>query len=104
MINLVKDYNVTSTRSSHYPKEEKFADYIFVSKDIEVKDFKVLPDEVNDLRKKLEEALDWSARQGRSGVGLACPQIGKIREAKNNLSSYYRELSILSGILSDEWI
>ncbi len=48
MINLVKEYNVTSTRSSHYPKEEKFADYIFVSKDIEVKDFKVLPDEVSD--------------------------------------------------------
>ena len=25
-----------------------FADYIFVSKDIKVKDFKVLPDEVSD--------------------------------------------------------
>lgn len=36
----------------------------------------VLPDEVDDLRKKLEEALIWSAKQGRSGVGLACPQIG----------------------------
>lgn len=43
---------------------------------LRVKCSKVLPDEVNDLRKKLEEALDWSARQGRSGVGLACPQIG----------------------------
>lgn len=36
----------------------------------------VLPDEVDNLRKKLEEALIWSAKQGRSGVGLACPQIG----------------------------
>lgn len=36
----------------------------------------VLPDEVQDLRKKLEEALAWSARQGRPGAGLACPQIG----------------------------
>jgi peptide deformylase len=36
----------------------------------------VLPDEVQDLKKKLEEALAWSARQGRPGAGLACPQIG----------------------------
>jgi exonuclease III len=48
MINLIKKYNITSTRSSHYPKEEKFADYVLVSKDIEVKDFQVLPDEVSD--------------------------------------------------------
>jgi exonuclease III len=48
MVNLVKKFNITSTRSSHYPKEEKFADYVLVSKDIEVKDFQVLPDEVSD--------------------------------------------------------
>jgi peptide deformylase len=36
----------------------------------------VLPSEVEYLRKKLELALDWSARQNRPGVGLACPQIG----------------------------
>jgi peptide deformylase len=36
----------------------------------------VLPDEVEGLRQKLQEALAWSARQGRPGVGLACPQIG----------------------------
>lgn len=48
MINLVKEHNVESTRSSHYPKEEKFADYILVSKDMHVKDFKVLHDEVSD--------------------------------------------------------
>jgi len=36
----------------------------------------VLSDEVDDLRKKLEEGLAWSEKQGRPGVGLACPQIG----------------------------
>jgi endonuclease/exonuclease/phosphatase family metal-dependent hydrolase len=48
MRNLVKDYGVTSTRTSFYEKPGKFADYIFTSTDIEVKDFKVLPDEVSD--------------------------------------------------------
>lgn len=48
MKNLVKEYGVTSTRSSLYPKPLKFADYILVSPDIVVKDFKVLPDEVSD--------------------------------------------------------
>lgn len=46
--NLIKETGVASTRTSHYTKPEKFADYVFVSKDIEVKDFKVLPDEVSD--------------------------------------------------------
>lgn len=46
--NLVADYGVTSTRTSLYNKPDKFADYIFISKDIEVKEFKVLPDEVSD--------------------------------------------------------
>lgn len=46
--NLIKEYDVTSTRTSHYTKEQKFADYVFVSKDIAVKGFKVLPDEVSD--------------------------------------------------------
>lgn len=36
----------------------------------------VLPEEVDDIRAKLEEGLEWSASQGRPGVGLACPQIG----------------------------
>jgi len=48
MINLVKEYNIQSTRSSHYPKDEKFADYILVSKDITVEKFGTLPDEVSD--------------------------------------------------------
>ncbi len=48
MRNLVKEYNVLSTRSSFYEKECKFADYILVSPDIKVKDFKALPVEVSD--------------------------------------------------------
>ncbi len=46
--NLVTEYGVTSTRTSLYKKPEKFADYIFVSKGVEVLDFKVLPEEVSD--------------------------------------------------------
>ena len=48
MKNLIKEFNITSTRSSHYTKPVRFADYTFVSKDIQVNDFKVLPDEVSD--------------------------------------------------------
>ncbi len=48
MKNLVIDFGVTSTRSSLYTKPDKFADYIFVSPDVEVRDFKVLQDEVSD--------------------------------------------------------
>lgn len=48
MNNLVDAYKVTSTRTSFYPKEEKFADYIFTSKDIAVNKFEVLQDEVSD--------------------------------------------------------
>ncbi len=46
--NLIKEYGITSTRTSHYTKEHKFADYALVSEGIEVRDFKVLPDEVSD--------------------------------------------------------
>lgn len=46
--NLVKEYGVQSTRTSFYDKPQKHADYIFTSKEIEVKDFKVLPEEVSD--------------------------------------------------------
>lgn len=52
MRDLIKEYAVPTTRNSIYfakpGKTEKFADYIFTSPDIEVKDFKVLPDEVSD--------------------------------------------------------
>jgi exonuclease III len=46
--NLIKEYNITSTRTSFYTKPEKHADYIFVSSGINIIDFKVLPDEVSD--------------------------------------------------------
>ncbi len=48
MVNLVKAYDIKSTRNRHYPKDERFADYILVSRDIEVKAFQALPDEVSD--------------------------------------------------------
>ncbi len=48
MKNLVRDYSITSTRTSFYEKPGKFADYIFTSPDILIKDFMVLSDEVSD--------------------------------------------------------
>jgi endonuclease/exonuclease/phosphatase family metal-dependent hydrolase len=48
MKNLIKEYGITSTRSSHYKKPVRFADYALVSDGIQVNDFKVLPDEVSD--------------------------------------------------------
>lgn len=48
MHDLINVYNITSTRTSYYPKEEKFADYVFTSPDINVKSFSVLKDEVSD--------------------------------------------------------
>ncbi len=47
-LNLIKDYGITSTRTSFYSKPEKHADYAFVSSLVEVVSFKVLPDEVSD--------------------------------------------------------
>ncbi len=46
--NLIKEYAITSTRTVHYPWENKFADYVFVSKGVHVEDFTILPDEVSD--------------------------------------------------------
>lgn len=46
--NLISMHGITSTRTSHYQKSEKFADYIFVSKGVQVNDFKILPDEASD--------------------------------------------------------
>ena len=46
--NLIKEFGITSTRSSHYKKPARFADYTLVSDGIKVNDFKVLPDEVSD--------------------------------------------------------
>lgn len=46
--NLVTEFGVTSTRTSLYRRPEPFADYVFVSDGIDVRDFHVLPDEVSD--------------------------------------------------------
>ena len=50
--NLVKKYELKTTRSNVYPEEykdfDKFADYIFVSDGVVVNDFRVLTDEVSD--------------------------------------------------------
>jgi exonuclease III len=48
MINLVKENNVTTTRSHYYQKPVKFADYILVSPEVDVEKFKVLDDVVSD--------------------------------------------------------
>ena len=46
--NLIKDYGIKSTRTSCYTKPEKHASYVFVSNNIEIKSFQILPDEVSD--------------------------------------------------------
>lgn len=48
MNNLIKSYNVESTRTRFYRKEEKFADYIFISAKIDVENFTVLKNEISD--------------------------------------------------------
>jgi len=40
----------------------------------------VLPSEIDDLRLKLDQALDWSKKNNNAGVGLSCPQIGIAKE------------------------
>lgn len=45
---LIQEHNIASTRTTLYTKDGKFADYAFVSKNINVRDFKVLPEEVSD--------------------------------------------------------
>lgn len=48
MHNLIQTYKITSTRTSFYPKEEKFADYVFTSPEISINAFKKLEAEVSD--------------------------------------------------------
>ena len=48
MVNLIKKYNIQSTRSNLHTRKDKLADYILVSKDIQVLDFKVMKDQVSD--------------------------------------------------------
>ena len=46
--NLITEYKVSSTRTSQYKKSVRFADYAFISKGVNLVDFKVLPDEISD--------------------------------------------------------
>jgi hypothetical protein len=46
--NLIKEHNITSTRTSLYKGELRHADYVFVSKNVQVNEFKVLPEVVSD--------------------------------------------------------
>jgi endonuclease/exonuclease/phosphatase family metal-dependent hydrolase len=50
--NLVRDSGANTTRSSLYDikwrENDKFADYVFTSNDLKVKDFKVMNDEISD--------------------------------------------------------
>lgn len=48
MNNLIKKYDIHSTRSNLYLKTEKFADYIFVSPEIIINSFEVLNIEISD--------------------------------------------------------
>ena len=48
LINLIKTHGITSTRTSFYPKPERFADYVLISPEITISKFAVLPDEVSD--------------------------------------------------------
>jgi endonuclease/exonuclease/phosphatase family metal-dependent hydrolase len=46
--NLIKEFSITSTRTSLYTKPGKFADYVLISPKIRVKNFTTLPDEISD--------------------------------------------------------
>ena len=48
MINIVKKYKISSTRSNLHTRKNKMADYVLISKDLKVSEFKVLQDEVSD--------------------------------------------------------
>ncbi|MDO8953631.1 MAG: hypothetical protein Q7V63_02130 [Gammaproteobacteria bacterium] len=48
MENLIRRHHIKSTRTSYYAKDEKFADYVFVSPDINVNHFSAMADEVSD--------------------------------------------------------
>lgn len=48
MNNLIRQYNINDTRTSYYPKQERYADYVITSPEIKINTFSVLPDEVSD--------------------------------------------------------
>ena len=46
--NLIKKYNIKSTRSNFYNRELKLGDYILISPEIPVKNFEILQDQISD--------------------------------------------------------
>ncbi len=48
MENLIQTFNVKSTRTSLYSKDEQYADYILISPEVTTHRFEVLKDEVSD--------------------------------------------------------
>lgn len=48
--NLIRKYNIKSTRTDLYNKDIPFADYMFTSFDIKEKDFKIMDEVVSDHR------------------------------------------------------
>lgn len=57
MRNLIKEYEINSTRTNLYSKPIKHADYMFISPNVSVKIFKVLPDIVSDHAPLLLEVV-----------------------------------------------
>jgi endonuclease/exonuclease/phosphatase family metal-dependent hydrolase len=56
MRNLIKEFGITSTRNHYFPYPDKFCDYILIDKDVKLKGFAVLDDEISD---HLALRLDW---------------------------------------------
>jgi exonuclease III len=48
MKDLIREFNITSTRNHFFPYPDKYCDYMIVDKNITVNDFTVMPDEVSD--------------------------------------------------------
>lgn len=47
-INLVKEHDIKTTRTELYTGDDRHADYVFISSEILLEEFKVLPDVVSD--------------------------------------------------------
>jgi len=46
--NLITEYNIKTTRSILYRKDDKFADYVLVSPNVQVESFQVLNEIISD--------------------------------------------------------
>ena len=46
--NLINEYSIATTRPRNFAYDRPYADYVFVSPEIQVQRFSALPDEVSD--------------------------------------------------------